>query len=145
MLCVIPLQAMPFSSPGLGFRSWHYAMVYTSLQLHVKSDAWCIDLGCTMSLIDRDYLKLHLPNYSISQSSQPITIRGIGDHRYPCSEYVVLKISITGKNDKSIAVAQLQYKIHIVDDLKVKVLIRIDILGLEEVVIDIGRRKMRFP
>lgn len=142
---VIPSQAMPSSSPGLGFRSWHYATVYASLQLHAKSDAWCIDSGCTMSLIDREYLKLHLPNFPISQSSQPITVRGIGDRRHPCSEYVALKIYIAGKDDKGIAVAQLQHAIHIVDDLRAKVLIGMDILGPEEVVMDIGRRKMRFP
>ena len=39
----------------------------------------------------------------------------------------------------------MQHEIHIVDDLRAKVLIRMDILGPEEVVMDIGRRKMRFP
>lgn len=138
-LCVIPSQATPSSILGLGFRSWHYATVYASLQLHAKSDAWCIDSGCTMSLIDRDYLKLHLPNYPISQSSQPITIRGIGDRRHLCFKYVALQIYIMGKDDKGIAVAQLQHEIHIVDDLRAKVLIGMDILGPEKVVMDISK------
>lgn len=142
---VIPSQAMPSPSLGLGFRSWHYATVYASLQLYAKSDAWCIDSGCTMSLIDREYLKLHLPNYLVSQSSQPITVRGIGDRRHPCSEYVTLKIYVAGKDDKGIAVAQLQHEIHIVDDLRAKVLIGMDIFGPEEVVMNIGRQKIRFP
>lgn len=41
-------------------------------------------------------------------------------------------------------VFQLQHKIYIVNDLRVKVLIGIDILGLKKVVMDIGRLKMRF-
>ena len=42
-----------------------------------------------------------------------------------------------GKDDKGIAVAQLQHEIHIVDDLRAKVLIGMDIFGPEEVVMDL--------
>ncbi len=42
----------------------------------------------------------YLPKHRTYGSPQPITVRRIGDHRNPFSEYVILDIYIDGKDDK---------------------------------------------
>ncbi len=96
-----------------------------------------------MSLIDWKYLKFYLPNYRISQFSQPITVKKIENHCHPCYKYDALDSYITRKNNQSIAVTHLQHKIHIFDNLKAKLLIEIDVFGLEKVVILINRQKIQ--
>lgn len=124
-------------SEGLGFRSWHYAMVKGSIQA-LDDDAppnsrpmsgqskstedeadLTPDTGCTMSVIDRKFLASPAPGHIIKHTPQPVRVRGLGNAILSSSEYVYIEITLRGKLSNGIPViGKLRRHIHIVDNLK---------------------------
>lgn len=98
-----------------------------------------------MSLIDCKYLQLRLPDTKIQQGDAAITVRGIGSWTHQCSEYVCVNFFITGRLNGKKAIVSITHQLHIVDELKAKVLVGMDILGLEQAIIDINRQRLTLP
>ncbi len=131
------------SSDGLGFRAWHYAAVPVALTWHGVATPICIDSGCTMSLIDRAFLEEHARETEVKHIKVPISVRGIGATRHLTNEYVVLDLYIHGEiPGQGIATAHLQREAHVVDNLKAKLLLEVDILTPEGMRLDFQERRL---
>ena len=123
---------------GFGFRGWHYATVEARLCTPSGLDyAICLDTGCTMSLIDRTFLTEAAPDIPTRRMASPISVRGLGTTNHNTNEYVLLRIYIPGLDGR---LALIERELHVVDDLRAKVLIGIDVLGPEGIILDMGRR-----
>lgn len=48
---------------GLGFRVWYYLTVKAKIGSQSPFENFCLDTGCAMSMIERNYLGKALPNY----------------------------------------------------------------------------------
>ena len=142
---VIESTAEKSTSTGLAFRSWHFATFIAQLTHNGPLDDLCGDTGCTMSLIDRQFLKTKAPQAMVRRCDVDITVRGIGSRTHACSEYAIVTILIPGLVDGKPARASITHQLHIVDELKAKVLVGMDILGPEQAIVDIGRRKLILP
>lgn len=69
-------------------------------------------------------------------------VRGLGSSRHETSEYVTQNLYFPGIDDKGQAVlACVRRELHIVDDLRAKMLIGNDIIGPEGIVIDVANKK----
>ena len=55
------------------------------------------DIGCTMSLIDRAFLREVFPDVEIKRMPTPMTVKGIGSRNHNASEYVKLRMYFPGK------------------------------------------------
>ena len=142
---VIQSTAAPDSNPGSGFRSWRYATVDASIGSSKKLQPMCADSGCGTSLTDRDYLAEEMPDYKkhVKQSSNPIKVRGIGDASLTTAEYLPVTFRVPGTAaDGSSAVATFTRHVYIVDGLKAKVLLGNDILGPEQIALDIAKEQL---
>lgn len=53
------------SDPGLGFRKWHYMEVSIQLSLEGAVQTVCLNTSCTMSLVDRRFLKSLFPSVDL--------------------------------------------------------------------------------
>ena len=95
-----------------------------------------------MSLIDRKFLKEILPHAVIKKSKTPINVRGIGSARHATDEYCLLDLYIPGMAIGKASVAHIRREVHIVENLKAKMLMGVDILGPERMSIDIGEEKL---
>ena len=102
-----------------------------SLVKDAPLNEFCIDTGCTMSLIDRQYLSSVAPDLSIVRSETPIHVRGIGSVVHDSSEFVTVDFYIPGVSRNVNATAHLVRELHVVDTLKAKILVGMDILGPE--------------
>ena len=135
---VIVSTAPSESKPGFGFRSWRYAMMATAFNVLAKMTYdLCLDTGCTMSLIDRAFFAEVLPNCPITRYDQGIPVRGIGNDIHNCKEYAEFDLYVPTANGK---LAKIHRGARIVDNLKAKMLIGMDILGPEGFTIDLPRR-----
>ena len=121
---------------GYAFRGWRYATATARLSHDSTNDTVCLDTGCAMSLIDRTFLKEQQPSVKIKTMATPINVRGIGQDKYVCNEYAEVELYLVGPKT-----ARLRREVHIVDELKVKMLVGIDIIGPEGITIDIPRKK----
>ena len=98
-----------------------------------------------MSLINHAFLQLRLPDMRIEQSDAELSVCGIGSRTHRCSEYVVITLFIPGIVNGKPALASITHQLHIVKDLQAKILIRIDILGPEQAIINVGQSRLTLP
>lgn len=94
-------------------------------QLH----AICLDTGCTMSLIDRSFLNNELPDVKVQCMTSPIAVRGLGSTSHNTAESVLVDLYLLDTNGQT---AHLQRELHIVEELRAKVLLGIDINSSRE-------------
>ncbi len=129
---------------NLIFRSWHFATFATRIFKKDSLNELCADSECIMSLINRFYLKQTVFNVKIHNTDESITIRDIEIAIHNCFEYVKLKLYIldTLKFSNVKKIVKLTRYAHIVNNLRVKFLMKMNILEFEEIILNISRRKM---
>ncbi|KAK2787804.1 hypothetical protein FQN52_007115, partial [Onygenales sp. PD_12] len=111
-------ERYPDTRPSFfSFRFWHYATAKAFVEKPDLADDVCLDSGCTMTLVDRKWLRNQDPNVKIIQS-KPVTVRGIGKGSVS-SEIVTIPLHLpaTLPDGKSI-IARLFIEAHIVDNLR---------------------------
>ena len=89
-----------------------------------------------MSLIDRRFLQANLPNAEITRFQNAVRVRGIGDKVHDCHEYATFDLYLPGDSK----VARISRGARVVDDLKAKMLIGMDIIGPEGISVHIPSR-----
>jgi hypothetical protein len=101
-LTLIESTANPTHTPGYAFRSWQYAAAQTSLTARgiIITETICLDTGCTMTLIDKEFLLRQDPDVDIHKRQTEITVRGFGSSRYRVSEYVTVALHLIAKKVK---------------------------------------------
>lgn len=70
-------------------------MVPASLADSQQNDV-CVDTGCTISLIDRNFLNKHDLRADIRKMNGPIIVCGICGKTHVTSNYVILKVHLHG-------------------------------------------------
>ena len=95
----------------------------------------CLDTGCTMSIIDREFLLQQVPEMTVQRMASPIIVRGVGQGTHSCDEFARLDIYLQGS-----PVALIHRDIHIVDGMKAKMLIGMDVIGPEKIILDIPQQ-----
>ncbi|SLM39794.1 hypothetical protein LPUS_10408 [Lasallia pustulata] len=89
-----------------------------------------------MSLVDRSFLKDRCPQIKIHTMSSPMEVRGIGLTSHSANEYARVDFYLPGKDGRT---AYFQREVHLVENLKVNLLMGIDIISLEQIHIDKSR------
>ena len=125
---------------GYAFRGFHYVTAMVQLFFLGLLFDLCFDTGCTMSLIDRKFLRDNHPTAEVKKMPTPMTVKGIGTKKHNASEYVKIRMYLPGKDN---AVALIEREFHVVDDLTAKALIGIDIMKPEGIVIDLEKDIMK--
>ena len=143
-LPVIRSSAPSAVGNGLGFRSYQYATVWLRVGMKPQVEA-VADTGCPMSLIDEDYLRNILPNLIISKMPAPVNVRGIGNALHECTTYAMLDIFLDGSSQTAPARGHIHREFHVVKNLKCKILLGMDILGAEQMNIDLANKVMVIP
>ncbi len=123
---------------NLVFRSWHFVTFLDRISKNASLNELCVDTDCIMSLIDRAYLQKFLSSTKILHTDDFISVRDIDIVIHNCSEYVHLKLFIS----ESFEIVKLTRQAHIVDNLRAKFLMSMNILRLEEIILDISRRRL---
>ncbi len=97
-----------------------------------------------MTIIDRTFLKANRPDCEIYRTDISLSLRGIDSKTYQSNEYVVIPFYIPGYIDGEIQLIEIIAEVHIVDHLKTKILIDIDLIDTEEMIIDFIHRSLTF-
>ena len=96
-----------------------------------------IDFECTMSLINRKHLIVIKSNVIIQRVNNSIRIHDINHRLHDNFEYIEFDFYIFDKlfDDTSIII-HFKREIHIVDDFRINVLLKINIINFEKIVFD---------
>ena len=104
----------------------------------MKAMLVCLDIECGAILTDRAWILSILSNVSIKKMQAALKVKGIGSTTHESVEFVHISIYFLGvTKDESAVLACITREIHLVDDLKAKMLIDNDFLGFEGFIIDI--------
>ena len=141
---VVTSTAKPDKGDGYDFRNWKYATVKATIAYQAAMSDVCIDTGCTMSLIDRQWLLKLLPTAVIQRTQTSVKVRGIEDREHDSSEYTTIDLYIPGSSNTAgePSIVQIKREVHIVDHLRARMLIGADILGPEGMVPDLQNRRL---
>ncbi len=104
----------------------------------------CANTDCIMFLMNKAYLKQILSDVKIHHIENVITVQDIKTITHNCFEYVNLKLFIFEilKVATFKRIAKLTRYAHIVDNLRAKFLMRMNILRSKKIVLNIFKRKM---
>ena len=84
----------------------------------------------------------YLPHIIIKKIKTTINIRGIGSLKHVTDEYCLINLYVPSIVKGKPSLAHLRREVHIVDDLKAKILMGVNILGPERILIDVGEEKL---
>ncbi len=119
---------------GHAFRGYHYAMGPAKVTEDAVPEELCFDTGCGITLADRDWFHQVLPGKEVHQMASPISVRGLGSNKHRTSEYAVFPLFLPGrKNGKSVIAMTAPREVHLVDNLKAKMLIGMDFMVPEKI------------
>ena len=140
----------PSSRQGYGFKGFRYATAearigtpsdiperLTKEDILGSTSPICLDTGCTMSLVDRNFLLSNCPNIKISTMATPMEVRGIGSASHAANQYALVDFCLPGNDGR---IAYFQREVHLVDNLKANLLLGIDILAPEGIVMDLSAK-----
>ena len=96
-----------------------------------------------MSLINRKWLFKRLFNSVIQQIKKSITVRDLKDWEHVSSEYFIVSFYIQkAKFNGEIAVVHIKRDVHLIDDLRAKMFINVDIIESKEMTFNLQVGKL---
>ncbi|KAJ5866178.1 hypothetical protein N7534_000731 [Penicillium rubens] len=123
------------TQPGLQYETWRYLSTVVGPTSQHKLLVACLDTGCVMTIIDADLARsLDLPLHKCT----PVPVAGIGS-RHLSSAFVSFDVFFRGSENA----ARIPVEAHLVDNLKAKLLIGMDIMGHEGFRLDLDARKLK--
>ncbi len=117
---------------GYGFKGWRYATALTQLTSEEKNEPICLNTECIMSLVNRKFLMKQALKTIIKWMPSSIQIKGIEIRTHQCEKYMNLAIYLLGNKIRTVIIEQ---EVHIVKDLKMKMLVGLNILSPEKIFI----------
>jgi hypothetical protein len=121
----------------MAYKNWRYASTVVGLTDQQKLLVACLDTGCVMTIIDAELAKsLGLP----MQKCTPVPVAGIGS-RHLSSAFVTLDLYFRGADNA----ACIPIEAHLVENLKAKLLIGMDIIGHEGFRLDFDAKTVKIP
>ncbi len=117
---------------GYEFKDWRYAIALTRLTSEEKNKLICLNTECIMSLVNKEFLMKQALKTIIKWMPSSIQIKGIETETHQCEKYTNLAIYLSGDKIRTIVI---EWEVHIVKDLKMKMLVGLDILGPKKIFI----------
>ncbi len=133
-------SAKPLTAPGYAFTGYKFATAKCQIGDGEFFDA-CLDTGCTATLADADFVKSLLPDLTVHSMTTMLNVRGIGSQKHLANRWVLLKMKFLGLNKQ---ILEIEREVHLVDNLKAKLLIGIDILHPEGIIINLLEKTATF-
>ena len=83
-----------------------------------------------MSLINQNFLKIYISEVFIKQTVSSISVHSISTVTYQVNEYVLLTLYLSIKNDWT---AVIKWEFYLIDNLKINILIDINVMRSEDI------------
>lgn len=129
------------ATKSYGFRGYRFATIKVCFQWQGETYEICVDTGCTMSFINRKFLKQLMEAGLITEIKKmptPMTVRDLDTNQHDASEYALVFIYLSENKGTTL----ITREIHIIDNLSAKTLIEIDIMKPKCMMLDLQRDVM---
>ena len=95
--------------------------------------------------MNKDFLIKQFSNILIRQTSQNIKIRKIEAKVHDSFEFVKINVYIAENTKDDPKIEHLKAEFHLIEDLKAKILIEMNIMKSENIIFDFDRKFMTIP
>lgn len=140
---IISSSATTNTQNEFDFRAWNYVIIETVISKLASIKHVCVDIDCTMSLIKKNWLLQQQSSIKVNTSSSLIFVREIDDKVHSSSNFVKLSMYISEVNVKESTMTQITQTFHLIDKLRVKMLINMNVIESEDEIIDLSARRFR--
>ena len=124
------------------FRDWSYARIHVTLFSTVDVEFVCLDIDVEIILCDRQFFKKQVSNVFIKIMITFISVRDLDVDKHMTIEYVILFMYFFDqKNDVTIK-AKIIRKIHLIDNLKINMLLSNDVIESKKIDISISNKSI---
>ena len=124
------------------FRVYHYATIYIVFVWQDVIYTIYLDIKCIISLIDREFLDEFELAHFIKKSQTSIIVREVNIKRYFTNDYLLLDIYIENEIDEQKRIAHIKRKTHVIDNLKIKILVKINIIASKRIIVNVDAYKL---
>ncbi|OJD11126.1 hypothetical protein AJ78_08038 [Emergomyces pasteurianus Ep9510] len=135
-------RTSPPSDAAMTFRDWCYVTSKAYIKDPKKASEICLDSGCTMTVVDEEWLKTQLLDVVIKRTP-PISIRGVGQDMSDRAVVILLHFSAILSSGRHV-IMRLKIEAHLLSRLKANLLLGIDNMAPEGISLDISGRKAVF-
>lgn len=138
---MVESKGIQLAPPGYAFKGWHYCAVKIHVLDSSKEDEACFDTGCSISLIDEDFLDRIFPNAGIQYRSKTVQVRGIGEDTHQTAKFTQIAIRMKAVIKGKKAILTLHFELHIVRNLRANILFGTDMMARHQIAVDVGRHR----
>ena len=104
----------------------------------------CLDNKCSLIFINKNYFHKIFPFTEIKKMFSFIPIRGVANRIIKTNKYAVIKLYVNKIVNKKPAKVSFFMEIHLINELKLNLLIRNDIFKPQKIIIDYDRETVTF-
>jgi hypothetical protein len=119
------------------FRNWIYVKIMISLFIKNEKTQICLDTDCSVILTNENFIRMHEAYYIIRRMTTSLNVRDLEINKHQISKYIIVSIYFAEKIAEEKLIRRVIHReVHLVNDLKVNMLIENDILDFENISID---------
>jgi hypothetical protein len=119
------------------FRDWIYVKVMISLSIKSSEAQICLDTDCNVTLTNRNFIKMYEAHYFIRRMTTSLNVRELKINKHEIWEYIIAIMYFLEKINQDKLIREIiRREVHLMNDLKINMLINNDILRFEEIFID---------
>ena len=124
------------------FRDWNYTRIHVVLSFIVEIKLICLNIKVDIILFDKQFFKNQASHIFIRIITFLIFVRDVSLKQHQFDEYVIVFIYISDYNKiDNVVKAIITRKIHLINNLKINMLLNIDLIDLEKIDISISNKK----
>ena len=121
------------------FRDWEYARVKIALSSHMKFDFECLNIDFDIILMNKNFFKTQVSDVIIKKMITFIFVRELNINKHMFDEYVIIDMYFSEKNkNKNAVMIKIIREAHLINDLKVNMLIDNDCIEFEKIVVNLA-------
>ena len=124
------------------FKNWKYVIVKITIVYQKIMKNLCLNIDCIMSLIDKQWLHVLIFDIVIKQIVDSMTVRKIENREHFNFDYVNVNLYLKDKLKKKTFIVYIKRDVHVVDNLRVKMLIDTNIMCSKKMIVNLQIRKL---
>ena len=125
------------------FREYQYGQTIVRLDSNTEDTKICIDIECSVTMIDRKFFTQLLSNVSVQKLTSSISVRDVENKIVKSDEYMFVSMSFDDllKSEQT-AIGVIETKMHFIDDFATNMLLANDVIYSQDIKIDFEKRRL---
>ncbi len=126
------------------FRDWQYITVKVCWSLNESEEDIILDIECIMTIVNHKFIEFIASNTSIQKMTSLISVQDIKNKIHHFNDFVMLITYIHEfLSDDRLTTTCFRWKIHLINDFRIKILLEIDIMITEKMQLDLNKKIFR--